>query len=757
MASAVLAVWLAATLLACADGGADDKRQSAAVIEEPTLAGPAKPDFQPKSESKSVAEHKATEAFEEEVQDEDNTAAGDHVFGNAGAEHPPGGSETARPTSMVSPSAPPPVASPVEPSPEPEVLVVVDGYIDTGKLEAGRYNVRLDTAAAPRLDLPADGKEAWEAGAGKRDELVLEGAKQQPTAGLDDKDAARRGAMSKPKKGRASRKGLQNSGEFARSSDFEKDKRKLDSTEEASRQLTRNPYGKKAGPTDRLSQGLSRLGTSGHTSNRRSRPAEFLPRLAYFDSTYLGGNAAVEARQRRLDEDLADGPRPHRQAAMYQQPFDAPSDGGLAVTATLDRRSQSRPGTVYLQIGLRGSDRFGWRRPPLDVALVVDARVGAKPARAALLSLLRRLGPQDRLGLVVVGAGAAQATPLAPPRALRALLSTRLVELFGARSTSADLAEALAVAGGLLGESATAAGAVPGTQTALILTTGRSAPELQSVAQMAHSLTVAGVVTSVMELDASSEGAGWSVAANGHGNYHGVATSQVDAAVSEELASLARVVARLIRVNVRLAPGAHGVRVLGSRVLSAQEVTAVKQREVATDRNLSRTMGVAADRGEDDDGLQTVIPYFYGGDSHVILVELWVDDPGHIADVTVRYKDMVELKNASARVSVSMSRSPRDPTAAQLAVARNVRGLEVAQELQVASAGLARRDVNSVRQALGRAEAQMPANSGGDDAMLRGFRQLVDDGRWQHDAQRHRALVDALAVASRRKAGQPAR
>ncbi len=141
---------------------------------------------------------------------------------------------------------------------------------------------------------------------------------------------------------------------------------------------------------------------AGTTEAEAEKPARFLPRVFYFENTYLGGNAAYQEQRRRLEQALGHRRLPHLAARLPPQPFDAPGDAGLALTASLDRGYVDRPGRVFLQVGLQGSSRFGWRRPPLDVVLVVDRSLVASPRRIpeAFGALAKRLGPRDRLGVV---------------------------------------------------------------------------------------------------------------------------------------------------------------------------------------------------------------------------------------------------------------------------------------------------------------------------------------------------------------------
>ncbi|TNF29099.1 MAG: VWA domain-containing protein, partial [Deltaproteobacteria bacterium] len=422
------------------------------------------------------------------------------------------------------------------------------------------------------------------------------------------------------------------------------------------------------------------------------RPDRVLPRMFYFENTYLGGSAAYRERLLRLDAALREGERPYRLAYSAPQPFDPPAASGLEVTAELDAPYLDQPRRVFLQVGLRGSARYGWRRPPLDVVLVIDGpALNQAPDAVAdmLVELLARLGPADRLGVVIADGEPRVFTELARLDRARGRLAATLDTLPASAPRAYDpaaLGRAMNRAGQILADAATDTAIVPGTETVLVVTTGDDASRVASATRAAHALTLQGAVTSVFALDrTSARGGWWQVANAGHGNYHHLGDATTGELVGWELESLARVVARLVRVNIRLGKTASAIRVLGTRVLDEEEVARVKAREEATDKNLSRSMGITSDRGEDDDGIQTVIPYFYGDDSHVILVELWVDGPGPIADVTVKYKDMVNLGNATARTSVRLDSLPRPETPESELIAKNVAGFELAESLQRAS------------------------------------------------------------------------
>ncbi len=471
------------------------------------------------------------------------------------------------------------------------------------------------------------------------------------------------------------------------------------------------------------------------------KPTRFLPRVGYFENTYLGRSPAYLRQVRGLDARFGDA-APYGPAALPPQALDAPEDAGLALSATLDRPDLSQPGRVFLQVGLKGSERFGWRRPPLDVALVVDGTLAAEEPEVltrAVTGLLRRLDARDRLGVIVAQAdGPRVLTDVIAVRDARRTLVRSLVDGTALRpsAAAAPLGAALDAAGAALLQAASGQARVPGSQTVLLLTRGGDPQRVRVAAQAAHRLTLQGAITSVIDLDPDTD-AWWQVAQAGHGHDH--RGRALNDALDAELASLAQVIGRLLRLNIRLAPDVRAVRILGSRMLSDVEKREVKAREVATDRQLSKTLGLTADRGDDDDGLQVVIPYFHGGDAHVVLVELWVERPGPVAEITLKYKDMVQIGNATARASARLDALPTALTDAHRAVRDNVRGFEFAQALDTA-AQLARGGrLDEARQALRDAS---PVTAG-DRAVLARFNQAWGSARGP--------LADALSLASRRR------
>jgi hypothetical protein len=121
----------------------------------------------------------------------------------------------------------------------------------------------------------------------------------------------------------------------------------------------------------------------------------------------------------------------------------------------------------------------------------------------------------------------------------------------------------------------------------------------------------------------------------------------------------------------------------------------VRNQERAIDRRLARNLGIEADRGRDEDGIQIVIPAFYAGDAHSILLDVVADGPGPIAEVTARYKDLVRLENTVARASLSLFRSEEPKAALETMVENDYREGRVADALLAASEALDRGELGT--------------------------------------------------------------
>jgi hypothetical protein len=241
-----------------------------------------------------------------------------------------------------------------------------------------------------------------------------------------------------------------------------------------------------------------------------------------------------------------------------------------------------------------------------------------------------------------------------------------------------------------------------GSSLILLVTTGGLAGPAAAVTRIAHDSAVAGAPTSVVGVgDVPDLARLEAIALAGQGNRRLMGSpGEARGVVDRELAAVSHVVARAVRLRIKLAPGVKLVEVLGSERLDARRSQRVRDAEQSIDQRLSRNLGIDADRGEDEEGIQIVVPTWYSGDAHVVLLDVVVPGPGPVAEVTVRYKDLVQLRNGVARASMRLTHDARPPGPLEQNVARNVLALELSQVLALAARALGRGDSDAATERL---------------------------------------------------------
>jgi len=427
----------------------------------------------------------------------------------------------------------------------------------------------------------------------------------------------------------------------------------------------------------------------------------------YWKNTYLPGRPAIRQLQQALQSSphapgtgdllaLAEG------ALRVNQPFDAPRDEALAVYLSADAAAAPGPTRMRLQVGLQGSERGAGRRPAMNVGVVLDLRRKLTESeghrlRALLLSLADARDLSDRIGLYV--AGPAGGEIIAPGDFRYGTVEVALRELLAPREgREPTLAQTFDAA-----HRAVSAGDDPtaplGSSLLLVVSPAADAPGL---ARRARGAAVDGVPVSTVAIgDAASLAALDEVALAGQGHSRRLREpSEADDLVDAELSAASRVIARAVRLRIRLAPGVKLVNVLGSERLDVVQSQRVRQAERSIDQRLSRNLGIAQDRGDDEEGIQIVVPAWYAGDSHTILLDVVVPEGGRVADVTVRYKDLVQLRNGVARASLELPQGPRDTGPLQTNVLRNHLAFEVADGLRTAGEALAAGEIADARLAV---------------------------------------------------------
>jgi hypothetical protein len=434
----------------------------------------------------------------------------------------------------------------------------------------------------------------------------------------------------------------------------------------------------------------------------------------WWANTYVPGDAQLRILHTRLAAShgtvpgttltalaLAEGASPTTPAVA------APTDRAIALGVHADTTAIEAPTRVRVEVALRGIDQAAGRRSALRIALVVDARhtldeASAAHLRALFTALSRQLTPRDRVIVTAAGDAGGTLVPLGVLRHGEVEVAVRhLTEIrpMGGEVIPVSIEDALAAGLEAVSHEDDGAG------LALLVTP--DAAHAPSMEQALHLGAVAGVPTTAVGIGAGASTEGLdAIALAGEGRRR-LVLSDDDAtrAVREEIGAASRLVARALRVRVRLADGVSLVGIEGSHALDTEETRRTRESERAIDREMARRLGIAQDRDEDDSGIRISIPAFYAGDAHTIVLDLLVTRPGAVADVDVRFKDLVRLGNGTASSALSLeaghvARGPRE-----LRVVASLLGQRTASALDRAGDALERGDVITAQRTIADARA----------------------------------------------------
>ncbi|MFK8000046.1 MAG: hypothetical protein AB8H86_10630 [Polyangiales bacterium] len=444
--------------------------------------------------------------------------------------------------------------------------------------------------------------------------------------------------------------------------------------------------------SEELSQVLNGLGRDHVTE------LSFRPPTGRWSNTYVPGDPRWRLLARRLRRtgsgvlagvDVS-GYALAQQAQQNAPRIAAPSQSALALSVQSDRAQVEGQTRVLMQVGLRGAAVRG-RRPTLRSVVVLDLRnslaeSGRAHVRNLLASISRARTSSDRIGIVVAGPHGGMLVEPGPLRLGEVTVALR-------RAFSAEGGEPLTLDAALASaiqavSELTGADSPLGSGLVWLVTPGLDAAEARSLERVAHTGALAGVTTTTIGLSSDTDAEPLeTVALAGHGRRWVIdhAPQQI---VRQEIQAVSRVVARALRVNVRLAQGTRLVNVLGSRSLSELEAQRSAAAERAVDQQLATRLGIARDRERDDDGIQIVIPAFYADDTHTILLDLVVEGPGAVADVSVRYKDLLRLDNGESNERLVLPRGRAERGPRQRDVLRSWLAYELSVSLRRAAAQL---------------------------------------------------------------------
>ena len=445
--------------------------------------------------------------------------------------------------------------------------------------------------------------------------------------------------------------------------------------------------------------------------NRATDNVPFQRASGYWENQYVPGDPTLRRLHRRLTESDrtqlglpgADAMLLDAASRQYSQPFDRPADSALAVYLHGDRRGVQGETRMRLQVGIQATQRGSGRRTAMNVGVVLDLR--AEPDAddaAAIRSLLEALSQArdsgDTISLTVAGRPGGMVLPPGDFRygpvtvALEELLSSQAAPTEGpvAGGPTLSLPAALRTAATSV-QSIDDPSQPLGSSLVLLVSAGQLNGAAHRLSTIAHSSAVAGVPVSVVGVgDQADLPRLEEIALAGQGNRRLMSSpGEARDLVDRELTAVSHVVARAVRLRIKLAPGVKLVDVLGSERLDALRSDRVREAERSIDLRLSKNLGIQSDRGDDEEGIQIVVPTWYSGDAHVVLLDVVVPGPGPVAEVTVRYKDLVHLRNGVARSSLRLTHDASPPGPLEHNVVRNVLAMDLSEVLASAAQLLA--------------------------------------------------------------------
>jgi hypothetical protein len=416
----------------------------------------------------------------------------------------------------------------------------------------------------------------------------------------------------------------------------------------------------------------------------------------YWANTYLPGDSQMRLIHTKLLQDKAQGQEVLASISPNIQPFDAPTNSAMAVYLSSDHAvlQSQQPTRMRLQVGLQASQRKGGHRSAMNIGLIYDTQATQadkptqiKKLKALLSALLQSKQAGDRISLTVTGSEGGLV--ISSNQFRHGPIQVALNKLLNAdESESISLIQALKIAAKHTMKTDDPSASLGSSLLILISdkTIGDKTISDNTINSLVHNNAVNGMPLSTVSLNAINQNQLSQLALTGQGHARILqSTDDAKRIIDEELLVSSRAVARALRLKIRLAKGVKLINVIDSYNLNESQAQRVRDAEQSLDQRLSKNLGITADRGEDEEGIQIVIPSFYAGDTHVILLDVVVTNTGPIADVTMRYKDLLYLNNAVTRKQLTMDNNPKELGPLNFNVIKNILAKRFSNDIQTAS------------------------------------------------------------------------
>jgi hypothetical protein len=527
-------------------------------------------------------------------------------------------------------------------------------------------------------------------------------------------------------------------------------------------------------------------GSSGRFKSTPNAADEYLAELAstnnlsfksatgYWANTYLPGDSNMRWLQADLKQKSGMDLPVVRQNL---QPFDTPKNSALALYLSSDHHKLDAADStrLRLQVGIQAGEHQGGQRSALNLAVVLD--LGHMPSNqdikaeveALLYALLKHKKSSDHISVFLVGEQGGQIIKAEEFKhgSIRVTVDNIFATTNKTSQADLGLTQVTQIAHNWL-KKQDDPNATLGS-SAVLLVSGHelnaNTPAFEGLIQQQakEGITFSTVAVGGLNNRDSLE----RLALKGQGHSR-VLTDEHDAerVIKAEMLAASRAVARALRLQIRLADGVQLIDVLGSNSLDEAQVQEVREAEQSLDQRMAKNLGIAADRGEDEDGIQMVIPSFYAGDTHVVLLDVLVNNQGkksrQIAEVNAKYKDLIYLRNAHSSLSLEMSVGPNQLTPLELNVMKNVLAhrfsatiKKAAQQLRAGNTQAATNQLITLQQLYQDLRQRIPAWKDDtemiqDEQAITQYLQLLN-GQSSIDPNQYQIIADSMSFNSWRR------
>ena len=422
---------------------------------------------------------------------------------------------------------------------------------------------------------------------------------------------------------------------------------------------------------------------------QKTENLSFKSATGYWANTYLPGDPNMRWIQAQLKQ--------HNSlnlpvVSQNVQPFDYPTNAALGLYLNSDHKTlnEAGPTRIRLQVGIQAGQQKGGHRSALNLAVVLDLgqpqKTDLKAESKALLSaLLKAKQPADQISVYLVGAGQI----LSAEDFRHGPIQVAMDKIFDQNSVTeavVDLQQTLTATNAWL-KSQDDPNAVLGSSAVLLVSANSEFTSSSKIESMVQKNAIDGITLSTVSLAGMEHRTQLErLALMGQGHSRVLAgVEDAQRLINEELLVSSRAVARALRLQIKLAEGVQLIDVLDSYSLNELQAQKVRDAEQSLDQRMSKNLGITADRGKDDDGIQIVIPSYFAGDTHVILLDVLVNNPGPVAEVSAKYKDLIYLRNATSQKNLHLNSGQNDLGPLELNVMKNVLAHHLSQTVNQAS------------------------------------------------------------------------